>query len=91
MCLALGIGVNSTVFSIVDNVSLAPLPFDDADRLVVLHSIQPSSNVDRGAVSYLDHRDWKEQARNFSDVAAHAYGACRSPRAWSRSASRGRP
>ncbi len=73
LCLALGIGVNSTVFTIVDNVSLAPLPFDDAERLVVLHSTQPSSNVERGAVSYQDHRDWKEQARSFSDVAAHAY------------------
>ena len=73
LCLALGIGINSTVFSMVDNVSLAPLPFDDADRLVVLYSFQPSSNLDRGPVSYQDHRDWKDQARSFSDVAAHAY------------------
>ena len=73
LCLALGIGVNSTVFSIVDNVSLAPLPFDDAEHLVVLYSTQPSSNVERGAVAYQDHRDWKEQARSFTDVAAHAY------------------
>ena len=73
LCLALGIGVNSTVFSIVDNVSLAPLPFDDAERLVVLHSMQPSTNVERSAVSYQDYRDWKEQGRGFSDVAAHAY------------------
>ncbi len=73
LCLALGIGINSTVFSMVDNVSLAPLPIDDADRLVVLYSYQPSTNIDRGPVSYQDHRDLKEQARSFSDVAAHAY------------------
>ncbi len=73
LCLALGIGINSTVFSMVDNVSLAPLPFDDADRLVVLYSYQPSTSIDRGPVSYQDHRDLKEQARSFSDVAAHAY------------------
>ena len=73
LCLAVGIGINSTVFSMVDNVLLAPLPFEDANRLVVLYSIQPSNNVERGPVSYQDHRDWKEQARSFTDVAAHAY------------------
>ena len=72
-CLALGIGINSTVFSIADTVSLAPLPFRDAERLVVLHSFQPSSAVDNGPVSYADFRDWREQARSFSDVAAHEY------------------
>ncbi len=73
LCLSLGVGINSTVFSAVDNVSVAPLPFDDPERLVILYSIQPSSNVDRGPVSYQDFRDWKEQARSFSDLEAHAY------------------
>ena len=73
LCLALGIGINSTVFSIADTVSVAPLPFQDSERLVALSSFQPSSNVDRGPVSYQDLRDWKEQARSFSAVEAHAY------------------
>ena len=73
LCIALGIGINSTVFSIADTVSLAPLPFQDSERLVALYSFQPSSNVDRGPVSYQDLRDWKEQSRSFSHVEAHAY------------------
>ena len=73
LCLALGIGINSTVFSIADTVSLAPLPFQDSERLVALYSFQPSSNVDRGPVSYQDLRDWKGQARSFSQFEAHAY------------------
>jgi putative ABC transport system permease protein len=73
LCLALGIGINSAVFSMADTVSLAPLPFDHPERLVVLYSFRSSSATDRGPVSYQDLRDWKEQARSFSDVAAHGY------------------
>ena len=40
LCLALGIGINSAVFSIADNVSLSPLPFENPDRLVALYSTQ---------------------------------------------------
>jgi putative ABC transport system permease protein len=72
-CLALGVGINSTVFSIVDNVSLRSLPFEQADRLVVLYATQPDGATERGRVSYQDYRDWKEQARSFGDLAAHAY------------------
>ena len=54
LCLALGIGVNSAVFSIADNVSLRPLPFEEPERLVALYSTQPSSGRDRsGLVSGL--------------------------------------
>ncbi len=73
LCLALGIGVNSVVFSISDSVSLRPLPFEEPDRLVTLYSTQPGAGVERGPVSYQDYRDWKEQARSYSDVAAHSY------------------
>jgi putative ABC transport system permease protein len=72
LCLALGVGINSTVFSIVDNVSLRPLPFNQPDRLVVLYSTQPAGTVDRGRVSFADYRDWKEQA-GFGELAAYAY------------------
>ncbi len=73
LCLALGIGINSTVFSIVDNVSLRALPFDRPHELVVLYSTQPSAGVERSLVSYPDYRDWTEQTRAFSNVAAHSY------------------
>jgi len=73
LCLALGIGVNSAVFSIADNVSLSPLPFENPDRLVALYSTQPSAALNDSRVSYQDFRDWKEQARSYSDLAAYSY------------------
>ena len=73
LCLALGIGVNSAVFSIADNVSLRPLPFDEPDRLVALYSTQPSAGINTARVSYLDFRDWKEQARSYADLGAYSY------------------
>ena len=73
LCLALGVGINSTVFSIADNVSLRPLPFNQPDRLLVVYSTQPAGTVERGRVSYADYRDWKEQTSSFDELAAYAY------------------
>ena len=45
LCLALGIGVNSTIFSVVDTVAIRPLPFRDPDRLVVLHTTHEANGI----------------------------------------------
>ena len=50
-CLALGIGVNSTIFSVVDTVAIRPLPFLEPDRLVSLATTHQANGVDYGAVS----------------------------------------
>src|SRR5262252_3537308 len=69
-CLALGIGVNSTIFSLVDTIAIRPLPFRDPDRLVTLDATQQATGIDRGDLSYLDLRDWKARTHAFSDIAA---------------------
>jgi len=69
VCLALGIGVNSTIFSVVDTVAIRPLPFRDPERLVSLHTTHQVNGIDRGAVSYLDVQDWKARARSLADIA----------------------
>jgi putative ABC transport system permease protein len=69
-CLAVGIGVNSTIFSIVDTVAIRPLPFHDPEKLVALYTTHQVNGVERGAVSYLDLQDWKARGRAFSDFAA---------------------
>ena len=69
VCLALGIGVNSTIFSVVDTVAIRPLPFRDPERLVSLHTTHQVNGIDRGAVSYLDVQDWKARTRSFADIA----------------------
>jgi putative ABC transport system permease protein len=69
LCLALGIGVNSTIFSVIDTVAIRPLPFRDPGTLVALHGTSAANGVTRGAVSYLDFRDWQEQTRAFATLA----------------------
>jgi putative ABC transport system permease protein len=72
LCLALGIGVNSTIFSVVDTVAIRPLPFRDPDTLVGLYSTHQVNGIDRGTVSYRDLQDWKQRSRVFAEMAAVA-------------------
>ena len=69
-CLALGIGVNSTIFSVVDTVAIRPLPFRAPDRLVALHTTRRASGIERGGASFLDVQDWRTRTRSFSDIAS---------------------
>jgi putative ABC transport system permease protein len=69
LCLALGIGVNSTIFSVVDTVAIRPLPFKEADRLVALETTHQVNGIQRGNASYLDVQEWKARTRSFADIA----------------------
>src|SRR5262245_20541636 len=71
LTLALGIGANSAIFSVVNAVLLRPLPFTDPGRLVLIFSTAKDGN--RHDVStYPDYADWRNQNGSFSDVAAYA-------------------
>src|SRR5262245_4861896 len=70
LCLALGIGVNSTIFSVVDTVAIRPLPFRDPDTLVGLYATHQVNGIDRGNVSYRDLQDWRARTRVFAEMAA---------------------
>ncbi len=67
--LALGIGVNTTVFTLVNAVLFRGLPFEHADRVMYLTSSEPSKNRDDLGVSYPDFRDWRAQAKSFHGLA----------------------
>jgi putative ABC transport system permease protein len=71
--LALGIGANATVFTIVHAAFLRGLPFPDADRLMLLALESP--NGGRSGVSVLEVDDWRAQARSFSGIAAFREGS----------------
>ena len=60
LCLSLGIGVNGTIFSVVDGVLLQPYPYPDAERIVVLNSTNPKQDINRAGVSYPDFKDWRD-------------------------------
>src|SRR5262245_9394113 len=70
ICLALGIGVNASIFSVVDGVLLQPYPYADADRIIVLNSNNQKQKINRAGVSYLDYRDWRDQNTTLSAAAA---------------------
>ena len=62
LCLALGIGVNSTIFSLADTVAIRPRPFRDPGELVRLAATNQANGNGRAAVSPLDFRDWNRHA-----------------------------
>jgi putative ABC transport system permease protein len=68
LALALGIGANSAIFSVVNGVLLKPLPYRNADRLVFLS--EWSQQVPNMSVSYPNYIDWREQTRTMEQMAA---------------------
>ena len=70
IALALGIGVNATVFTFVNAVLIRGLPFDDPDRIMALSSRDAVRDRNMG-VSYLDFKDWSAATQTFTALAAH--------------------
>ena len=69
LTLALGIGANTTMFSLMNAVLLRPLPFPVAERLVTVWKGRISSPTQLNIVSLPNYRDWKERSRVFDDLA----------------------
>jgi putative ABC transport system permease protein len=71
--LALGIGANTAIFSIVDAVLLRPLPYPNQERLVALSTFWRKTGV-RGQISAPDFDDWHMLATSFDGMAAYNRG-----------------
>jgi predicted permease len=69
LTLALGIGANTAIFSVVNSVLLKPLPFAEPDRLVGLWQTAPGVNISDLNASLADYVTYREQTRTLSDVA----------------------
>ena len=70
LTLALGVGANTAIFSVLHAVVLRDLPYHEADRVAVMWTWNLQQNLPDGS-SYLNFRDWKAQSRQFEQMAAY--------------------
>jgi putative ABC transport system permease protein len=71
LCLAIGIGANTAIFSVVDAVLLRPLPYPEPDRLVVVRDVYRAAGEESETpASAPNFVAWREHNRVFSDLAA---------------------
>ncbi|HYO13734.1 MAG TPA: ABC transporter permease, partial [Thermoanaerobaculia bacterium] len=73
LCLALGIGANAALFSVLNAVLLRPLPYVEPDRLVRIY--EKLGDRGQGSVSVPNFRDWAEQNTGFEQIAAYLVGS----------------
>jgi putative ABC transport system permease protein len=71
VALALGIGANTAIFSVINAVILRPLAFNEPDRLVHVHRVQPP--IQRGSVSRPDFFEWQSHNEVFKQIAGFYY------------------
>ncbi len=69
LTLALGIGMNVAIFSVLDAVLLEPLPYRDPERLAMLWTDSPSMGLHEERSSYANIRDWSRQSESIEELA----------------------
>src|SRR6266700_2812802 len=72
--LALGIGANSAMFSVVNAVLLRPLSYPEADRIVLLEGVNPPRGITQSNMSIPDLVDWQQQNHVFEQIAGFVSG-----------------
>ncbi len=69
LTLALGIGANSAIFSVINSVLLRPLPYDESNRLVILWERSPQ--LDGMSIAYPNFIDWRNQNKVFEKIGVY--------------------
>ncbi|MGB2645330.1 MAG: ABC transporter permease [Candidatus Acidiferrum sp.] len=75
VALALGIGANTSMFSLAEAFLLHPVPFEHADRIVVLADSRPGDNIDLNSVAPATYFDWKSRAHSFEQMGAYVWNS----------------
>ncbi|MGH9914932.1 MAG: ABC transporter permease, partial [Pyrinomonadaceae bacterium] len=71
--LALGIGANTAVFTVINTILLRPLPLPQADQLMAI--FETTSQINQGSSSFLNLKDWREQEQVFQSIASYWPGS----------------
>src|SRR5918993_1542781 len=71
LTLALGIGANTAIFSVIKTVILNPLPYENPEKIAILWEVNPDGN--QGPVSIPTFDDWKRDAKTFESMAAYRH------------------
>jgi predicted permease len=71
LTLALGIGANSAIFSVINGLLLRPLPYPDSERLVYVHNTYPKMNLEDAGSSIPDYLDRRDHAAALADLALY--------------------
>ena len=71
IALALGIGANTAIFSVVNTVLLRPLPFTEPDSLMVVYETRIDRGGSRASVSYPNFADWRAQNTVFEHMSSY--------------------
>src|SRR5262249_32118185 len=71
LALALGIGANSAIFSVINAILLKPLPFSNLDRIVAVWEKIPSQAVEHNEASVANYLDWRAQSNSFESLAIY--------------------
>jgi putative ABC transport system permease protein len=74
LTLALGIGANTAIFSVIHGVLLSPLPYNDPDRIVLVLESNPARGFPQFSVSPPNYMDWKKDSTSFEQIASIARG-----------------
>jgi putative ABC transport system permease protein len=70
--LAIGIGANTAIFSVVNGILLKPLPYSEPERLVGVWHSAPGLNIDKLEASPSTYFTYREESRTFQDIGEHS-------------------